>query len=241
LRRFVAGWLKGVDQANANPERTAVLLTKSFSGIGLEDAKGMLQDVKLPNYAENRAFFSAQGMVANYHSIFKTAQGIWRRIGKISEVFEPYQTVDTRFMEGAAEFFPAAGEAKPEFEFKAPPKSVAAPILTKTVSVYFPTGSSTLDENAKAVLETQVVELAATFGNAYMRIAGNTDAVGSRDANVRLSRARADAVTTFLVSKGFERNKFEVVGNGPDKPVASNDTDEGRAKNRRRDFEVIPR
>jgi NitT/TauT family transport system substrate-binding protein len=241
IRRFVAGWLKGVDLANANPERTALLLTKSFSGIGLEDAKGMLEDVKLPTYAENRAFFAGQGMVANYGSIYKTAQGIWRRIGKISEVFEPYQTVDTRFLEGASEFFAGTSEAKPEFEFKAPPRSAAAPILTKTVSVYFPTGSSTLDENAKAVLETQVVELAATFGNAYMRIAGNTDNVGSRDANVRLSRARAQAVTAFLVSQGFDRNKFEVVGNGPDKPVASNDSDEGRAKNRRTDFEVIPR
>ena len=50
-----------------------------------------------------------------------------------------------------------------------------------------------------------------------------------------------DAVARYLVSKGFERNKFEVVGNGPSKPVASNDTDEGRAKNRRTDFEVIPR
>ncbi len=89
IRRFVAGWLKGVDLANANPEKTALLLTKSFSGIGLEDAKGMLQDVKLPTYAENRAFFAAQGMVANYNSIYKTAQGIWRRIGKVSEVFEP--------------------------------------------------------------------------------------------------------------------------------------------------------
>jgi NitT/TauT family transport system substrate-binding protein len=241
VRRFVAGWLKGVDLANANPERTAVLLTKSFSGIGLEDAKGMLQDVKLPTYAENKAFFNPQATLASYASIYKTSQGIWRRIGKISEVHEPYQTVDTRFLDGVAEFFPGATEAKPEFEFKAPPKPAAAPILTKTVSVYFPTGSSTLDENAKAVLETQVVDLAATFGNAYMRIAGNTDNVGSRDANVRLSRARADAVARFLVSQGFERNKFEVVGHGPDKPISSNETDEGRAKNRRTDFEVIPR
>ena len=85
------------------------------------------------------------------------------------------------------------------------------------------------------------MDLAATFGSAYMRIAGNTDNVGSREANVRLSRARADAVARFLVSKGFDRNKFDVVGNGPDKPIASNDTDEGRAKNRRTDFEVIPR
>jgi NitT/TauT family transport system substrate-binding protein len=241
-RRFVAGWLKGVDLANRNPERTALLLSKSFSGIGLEDAKGMLQDVKLPDYAETRAFFGTQGLVT-YQSIYKTAQGIWRKIGKVSEVYEPYQTVDTRFLEASAEFFPqaAAGPAKAEFEFAPRPRSSAAPILTKTVSVYFPSGSSTLDENAKAVLETQVIDLAATFGSAYMRIAGNTDNVGGRDANVRLSRARAEAVAQFLVSKGFERNKFEVVGNGPDKPVASNDTDEGRAKNRRTDFEVIPR
>jgi NitT/TauT family transport system substrate-binding protein len=240
IRRFVAGWLKGVDLANQNPDKTAALLAKSFSGISLDDAKGMLQDVKLPNYAENRAFFAGQGLVT-YQSIFKTAQGIWRKIGKITSTNEAYQTVDTRFLEGAADSFPQAGEVKPEFQFKVPPKPAAAPILTKTVSVYFPSGSSTLDENAKAVLDMQVVDLAATFGGSYMRIAGNTDNVGSRDANVRLSRARADAVAQFLVSKGFDRNKFEVVGHGPEKPVASNDTDEGRAKNRRTDFEVIPR
>jgi NitT/TauT family transport system substrate-binding protein len=243
LRRFAAGWLKGVEMANANPTSTAALLAKSFSGIGLEDAKGMLEDVKLPTYAENRAFFSGQGSLANYPSIYKTSQGIWRRIGKIKDVYEPYQTVDTRFLEAAAEFFPEApaGPAKPEFEFKTPPKPAAAPILTKTVSIYFPSGSSALDENAKAVLDTQVVDLAATFGSAYMRVAGNTDNVGGRETNMSLSRARADAVARYLASKGFERGKFDVVGHGPDKPVASNDTEEGRAKNRRTDFEVIPR
>jgi len=239
-RRFAAGWLKGVDQANANPDRTAALLARSFSGIGLDDAKGMLQDVKLPNYSENRAFFSGQGLVT-YQSIYKTAQGIWRKIGKVNEVFEPYQTLDTRFLEGTAEFFPQAAAAQPEFQFKAPPKAGTASILTKTVSIYFPTGSSTLDENTKFVLDSQVVDLAATFGSAYLRISGNTDSVGGREGNLRLSQARAEAVTQYLVSKGFDRNKFQVVGNGPDKPVASNDTDEGRAKNRRTDFEVIPR
>jgi NitT/TauT family transport system substrate-binding protein len=242
VRRFVGGWLKGVDLANANPDSTAALLAKSFSGIGLEDAKGMLQDVKLPNYAENRAFFDPEGSLANYHTIYKTSQGIWRKIGKVKDVYEPYQTVDTRFMDAAAEWFPKATETRTaEFQFTAPPKSSAAPILTKTVSIYFPTGSATLDENAKAVLDTQVVDLAATFGSAYLRVAGNTDNVGNPESNLRLSRARAESVTRFLVSKGFDRNKFEVVGNGPSKPVASNDSDEGRARNRRTDFEVLAR
>ena len=98
-----------------------------------------------------------------------------------------------------------------------------------------------VNPDGKAFQAIHDVDLAATFGSAYMRISGNTDSVGSHDANVRLSRARADAVTRYLVSKGFDRNKFEVVGNGPDKPVASNDADDGRARNRRTDFEVIPR
>ena len=242
VRRFVGGWLRGVEMVRKSPDRAAVLLQKSLSGVNtLDDAKGMLDDVKLPDYSENRAFFNPQGSLVNYQSIYQTAQNIWRKIGKISQVHPGYQTVDTRFLEGAAEYFPQAVAAKPEFEFTAPSKPRAEAILTKTVSIYFPSGSSNLDENAKAVLDTQVVDLAATFGGAYMRIAGNTDNVGNADANQRLSRARADAVARYLVSKGFDRNKFEVVGNGPGKPVASNDTDEGRAKNRRTDFEVIPR
>src|SRR5439155_15537224 len=228
-RRFVAGWLRGVDMVHKNPEKAAVLLQKSLTGVNtLDDAKGMLEDVKLPDYAENRAFFSPQGSLVNYFSIFQSAQNIWRKIGKISSVSAPQQTVDTRFLEGAGEFFPGAAtttaEAKPEFEFKAPaPRASTAPILTKTVSIYFPSGSSSLDENVKAVLDTQVVDLAATFASAYLRISGNTDNVGSHDANVRLSRARADAVAQYLVTRGFERNKFAVLGNGPDKPVAGND------------------
>jgi NitT/TauT family transport system substrate-binding protein len=246
-RRFVAGWLRGVEMVHKNPEKAAVLLQKSLTGVNtLDDAKGMLEDVKLPDYAENRAFFNPQGSLVNYFSIFQSAQNIWRKIGKISSVSAPQQTVDTRFLDAAAEYFPGASttvaQAKPEFEFKAPAtRASAAPILTKTVSIYFPSGSSTLDENAKAVLDSQVVDLAATFGSAYLRVSGNTDNVGSREGNVRLSRARADSVAQYLMTKGFERNKFDVVGNGPDKPVAGNDTDAGRAKNRRTDFEVIPR
>ena len=244
-RRFVAGWLKGVEMVQKNPLKTAMLLQKSLTGVNtLEDAKGMLEDVKLPDYAENRGFFDQKGAIVNYFTIYQTAQGIWRKIGKIKDVYPPQQTVDTRFLEAAAEFFPQAGVgavAKSEFDFKTAPKPQSAPILTKTVSVFFPSGSATLDENAKAVLDLQVVELAATFGSSYLRIAGNTDNVGSRDTNTRLSRARADAVTAYLITRGFERGKFEVVGNGPDKPVATNDTDEGRAKNRRTDFEIVPR
>ena len=64
--------------------------------------------------------------------------------------------------------------------------------------------------------------------------------IGSREANVRLSWQRANAVANYLVAKySFDRNRFVIVGNGPDKPVADNATEEGRSKNRRTDFALL--
>src|SRR6266513_5489828 len=66
-RRFVAGWLRGVEMVRKNPEKAAVLLQKSLTGVNtLDDAKGMLDDVKLPDYSENRGFFSPSGAIVNY-------------------------------------------------------------------------------------------------------------------------------------------------------------------------------
>jgi OOP family OmpA-OmpF porin len=54
-----------------------------------------------------------------------------------------------------------------------------------------------------------------------------------RDANIRLSKARADAVRAYFMSKGIAGSRISTVGIGPDQPVASNDTQAGRAQNRR--------
>src|SRR4029078_13512992 len=95
----------------------------------LADAQGTLDDAKLPDYAQNRGFFDQGGALVNYFSIYQTAQNIWRKIGKISNVYGPQQTLDTRFLDGASEWFAGATTStKPEFEFKGPPKSQAAPI-----------------------------------------------------------------------------------------------------------------
>jgi NitT/TauT family transport system substrate-binding protein len=74
-----------------------------------------------------------------------------------------------------------------------------------------------------------------------IRIEGNTDITGSRELNIKLSKERAQAVADYLISEyRFDPNRFIIVGNGPDKPIASNDTEAGRAKNRRTDFEFLP-
>jgi len=92
----------------------------------------------------------------------------------------------------------------------------------------------------KYIIDTQFAPTAKTAGGARIRIEGNTDNVGSPDMNQSLSERRAQAVADYLVSKyGFDSHRFIVVGNGARKPVASNDSDSGRARNRRTDFELL--
>ena len=85
-----------------------------------------------------------------------------------------------------------------------------------------------------------MVEIAKAFSNSRIRVEGNTDNTGSIVTNQTLSRKRAQSVVDYLVTvHGMNRNRFVVVGNGPGKPVSSNDTEEGKAKNRRTDFQLI--
>ncbi len=72
-----------------------------------------------------------------------------------------------------------------------------------------------------------------------LEVAGHTDNVGPRDTNLGYSRKRAAAVVAYLVSKGVDPGRLISNGYGPDKPVASNATPEGRAENRRVQFNIL--
>jgi outer membrane protein OmpA-like peptidoglycan-associated protein len=98
--------------------------------------------------------------------------------------------------------------------------------------VTFESGATELNEASKAILLNVAKSLAAN-PDVHGEIACHTDATGSRKANVRVSQARADAVQDFLEANGVAVGQTTAKGYGPDKPVASNKTAEGRAQNRR--------
>jgi outer membrane protein OmpA-like peptidoglycan-associated protein len=64
--------------------------------------------------------------------------------------------------------------------------------------------------------------------------------VGSDAVNQTLSEARANSVADYLIGQGLMRQRFEVIGMGKRYPIASNDTDAGRAQNRRVEIRVLP-
>ena len=78
------------------------------------------------------------------------------------------------------------------------------------------------------------------YNQTIVEVSGHTDSVGSDAANQTLSERRANAVSSYLIGQGVQRERFEVVGMGERYPVASNDTDSGRALNRRVEIRLLP-
>ncbi len=85
-----------------------------------------------------------------------------------------------------------------------------------------------------------VASTLAQYNQTIVEVSGHTDSVGSDAANQTLSVQRANSVGNYLIGKGLVRERFEIVGFGESRPVASNDTDSGRALNRRVEIRVLP-
>lgn len=98
--------------------------------------------------------------------------------------------------------------------------------------VLFASGSARLDPASYPRLD-RVVEYMRHLPRTRIRIEGHTDNVGNPQRNLRLSEARARAVRDYLVARGIDGSRIEAVGFGDQRPIAPNDTEEGRRQNRR--------
>jgi outer membrane protein OmpA-like peptidoglycan-associated protein len=104
--------------------------------------------------------------------------------------------------------------------------------------VLFESGQTELRQEALASL-VEVVDLLQSEPDKNIRIEGHTDSVGDANTNIEISQKRADAVFEALVSLGVDAARVTTQGMGEDFPIASNDTDEGRAQNRRVDVILL--
>ncbi len=105
-------------------------------------------------------------------------------------------------------------------------------VLTLPETVLFDVDKYDLKPDAQATL-TKVATLLKYYDKAKIGVQGHTDSTGTADHNLDLSKNRAQAVATALTAGGVASSRMTVTGFGLTKPVASNDTDAGRAQNRR--------
>jgi OmpA-OmpF porin, OOP family len=103
--------------------------------------------------------------------------------------------------------------------------------------ILFETGSAELSKQSLALLD-HLIEVVQRCREASIEVAGHTDSQGSPESNLDLSRRRAEAVTAYIGEAGVGTSRITSAGYGETNPVASNDTPEGRAQNRRIEFVV---
>lgn len=114
--------------------------------------------------------------------------------------------------------------------------AVGATFILK--DIYFAYDQSVLLQQSYVELQ-RLLEVLRSHPTMRIEIGGHTDGNGSAEYNMRLSESRARAVVDYLIASGIDARRLESKGFGKSRPIDSNDTDEGRARNRRVEFKVL--
>jgi OOP family OmpA-OmpF porin len=119
-----------------------------------------------------------------------------------------------------------------------PPARCAAELneINREPAIDFATGSAILTAGSTPVLDKLASVLGRCAGGA-IAVGGHTDSRGSEDVNERISQARAEAVARALAERGVPPDRIVPIGYGEERPIASNESAAGRARNRRIEFE----
>jgi len=237
VQDFVSGWFDAISAMKEDPEGSNRLVADALKLTG-DDVSGMLSGLKLTPFSDNALFFGISGPKPYFDSLFNGAFIIWRKKGVVTKVVDSPDWKDDRFVAALA---PAFKDQKVEesYAFQGKPKLNDRAIVNKSLSIHFTTGSDEIMPGSYFTLDS-LGETMLSFGNTYLQVEGNTDARGNEQVNKTLSQRRAESVRQYLI-KNFtiDPKRFVAVGKGSANPVASNDSEDGRALNRRTDIKVV--
>ncbi|HRW75305.1 MAG: OmpA family protein [Lewinellaceae bacterium] len=251
INAFYEGWMKAVAELQNDPAKQEVAAEKlaTFLDFPKEDAMGAMSVVRWTTHGDNKDFF---GLNPQYQGVkggdlYDKMARTFHELGQAEKVAPPWRNViNTGAVQAADRVLSGPGyesESMPAFSPPTEAEKTKPALANKPVSINFETGKFTLTENAKTIIDLQFAEVARSFASMRIRIEGNTDNVGSRAMNMELSRKRAQSVADYLrTTYNMDKNRFVIVGNGPDKPVAGcegNQSADCKAKNRRTDFQLI--
>jgi outer membrane protein OmpA-like peptidoglycan-associated protein/ABC-type nitrate/sulfonate/bicarbonate transport system substrate-binding protein len=237
-------WFKSVEVAEADRPHAARVITDSCSRfkdeLGYEKTLGALSWAKWTTLGDNVRFFGLDGSAPAFDRVYNQADSIWINYpqAEIEHRFPPATLRDDR---SARAVWEAAGKpsAAPEgiYDHKLAYRGEA--LFTKPVSITFGMGSAQLGPTAMALINQEIVPQLEIARGMLIRVEGNTDPSGDPGINQVLSQRRAQAIVDYLVLRGVPKNRVVARGNGSSKPIAPNETAEGRALNRRTDVLFI--
>ncbi|HVS29981.1 MAG TPA: phosphate ABC transporter substrate-binding/OmpA family protein [Thermoanaerobaculia bacterium] len=238
IRSFIHGWFQGIEAIKRDPAAAYAIVGKALK-LDNETVSGMLSGLKLTPYADNAQFYGLTGGKAHYETLFDTAFVIWRKKGLVTRSVDAKDWADSRFLASLAAEYPGQKVEEPKVAAKAPSSRDRA-IINKQIQIHFTPGSDEIMPGSFFVLDS-LGETMTSFGSTYLRVEGNTDAIGSANANMALSERRALAVKNYIVQTfpNVQSERFQTIGRGAANPVADNRTEAGRQMNRRTEIKVV--
>ncbi|NLD50922.1 MAG: OmpA family protein [Clostridiaceae bacterium] len=259
LRTWFAASKYIIEKPDKAYEKLAEIMdTEEYGEVTANDIKESFSKIKLMSLNDNLEYFGLSGTKEKVGTIINDTVQTWKQYGDITENFEPTPGVYTNssmgsltasssvkeLLVGALNFEKTGNEQpteKPKQVFEAQDDQSIEKNTEKVAKVdippvYYNSGKASVKSESVSVLN-EVVGILMQFPNYYLIVDAHTDSVGSDDTNLKLSRDRAAEVKNYLVSQGIDQNRIVARGWGEYKPVvASENTEEDRAKNRRTEF-----
>jgi OmpA-OmpF porin, OOP family len=188
---------------------------------------------KVFNYADGMQYFGMSDGVNRYKSVYNQVSGYLTELNpfnfneNVGKVVAYEDAVNLFFLKNINDIESTSAD-KADYT-----KQSTEVMASGEWKINFGSGSASIQSNSTKDLE-KIYNLLIQAENSKLTIVGHTDNVGKPEANVALSKGRAQAVVDYLKNKGIPENRFQMIdGKGSNEPVADNNSDSGKAKNRR--------
>jgi len=188
---------------------------------------------KVFNYADAMQYFGMSDGVNRYKSVYNQVSGYLTELNpfgfneNVGAVVPYDQAVNLFFLKNINDIESTSAD-------KADYSTQATEVMASGEwKINFSSGSSSIQSNSNKDLE-KIYNLLVQAENSKLTVVGHTDNVGNSDANLALSKNRAQSVVDYLKQKGIPESRFQLIdGKGQSEPVADNGSESGKSKNRR--------
>jgi OOP family OmpA-OmpF porin len=188
---------------------------------------------KVFNYADGMQYFGMSDGVNRYKSVYNQVSGYLTELNpfgfndNVGKVVPYEDAVNLYFLKNINDIESTTAD-KADYS-----KQSTEVMASGEWKINFGSGSAAVQNNSTKDLE-KIYNLLIQAENSKLTIVGHTDNVGNSDANVILSKNRAQAIVTYLKNKGIPESRFQMIdGKGANEPVADNTSESGKAQNRR--------
>lgn len=231
--------------AKVMKEQTPEWWARYHKGVVEKDKLG--NDISLGgsttnNLADNLYLFGLNGNDNLYKRVYTVFGNVAKQFypQDMPELIAYEKVVNASYLQAIAAGSTVAASAKPDAPTFAPNAPATSVFAKRSWGIEFDTGKATFRPEAIPVLEQMIDQIAVS--GLPIQISGHTDSAGDPTSNLALSKRRAEAISTWLQANApssFPKDRLRTRAYGDQQPVANNNTNEGRAKNRRVEVSLI--